>query len=216
MDSTSVTTSFEDEVEDILQRPLERLATARDVPRLVKRICVRYGDVEMPTGSTVVGLCRTLVQVLGDDSVAVQDSSDEGDVVRKLVQDSKNPRLRFVLSCLNQNIISPAVTRLKLGLGAHGVVTKDSGEWSIEVLIDGDKRVQVVHTRGESFLQQTNGGFAFRWRLAVTNVPGVHALTVIECDGSLSAVLAEVVDGTKAKPLLPPLQEYMKSGYFNW
>jgi hypothetical protein len=209
-------TSFVEEVEEILHRDLSKLATARDVPRLCKRICVRFATAEMPPAHDTLSLCRTLVQVL-EDKVEVVDMPEAGDIVRRLMQGATTEQLRFVLHALNQNIIAPAAVRLKFGLGALGLATKDSGEWNINVDVSLDrKRIQVVHTRGELFLNDSKP--AFRWRLAVTNVAGMHALTILQADESLRHVLQGVVSATTCPPTgsLPPLEDYLKDGYFTW
>ncbi len=116
------------EVDEILARDVRKLATARDVPRLARHLVLlgRRG-VAAFEGGGVLELLRTLRQLAGSAGPEVAECPEESDTVRAYLGQLVGPERAvelFVMRCVNQNIIAPAVLRLKYDLSKAGFATK--------------------------------------------------------------------------------------------
>lgn len=98
-------TTLQDDVDDILARPLARLATARDIPRLYGRVRLTVGGVARPLCSSAHELLRELARVFGEPDTVVVELADQEEMVRVLGRTCTKESTRFVLKTINQNII---------------------------------------------------------------------------------------------------------------
>jgi hypothetical protein len=120
------------EVDEILARDIRKLATARDVPRLARHVVLQSGGgaAAFERGE-VLELLRTLRQLAGSAGPEVTECTEESDTVRaylaQLVEPERAVEL-FVMHCVNQNVIAPAILRLKYDLSRAGYATKGDGQ----------------------------------------------------------------------------------------
>jgi hypothetical protein len=116
------------EVDEILARDVKKLATARDVPRLARHLVLQSGNGATAfEGGGVLELLRTLRQLAGSAGPEVAECPEEGDTVRAYLAQLTGPERAvelFVMRCVNQNVIAPAVLRLKYDLSKAGFATK--------------------------------------------------------------------------------------------
>jgi hypothetical protein len=218
-----------DEIDEILGRDIKKLATARDVPRLVKHLSLwnaegtclfdggRAGGV-LEFLSILHGACNNY----SDAKTAPQHASDQSDIVRHYVVSLKqNSVPLFVLHCSNQNVIAPAVLRLKYESSRSGFQTKD-GDWKIVVeLKEGQQPgATVTHIREE---MDVKGSFRFSWKL---EVGAKHKLSIVSVDVLRAdfdpTLLRQVLDKCVESAMrnsnslqLPDVSSYTSS-YFNW
>lgn len=222
------TGSMREEIEEILGRAPRRLATARDLPRLARHVVVHSKGATLCEGGPVLPLLRVLHTAVTDAQkreehheklleLLVSSSEDEGEQIRKYL-DAAPLRARFVLQCLNQNIIAPAVLRLKYHLAHAGYQSKDGSVWNILVSLDSTDAV--THTRDELDIK---GRFRVAWQLQITSQHNVH-LSIVDVE-----VLDNSFDVAPLKELLQKVVEFASSGeiqlpdpaeynaaYFNW
>lgn len=150
-----------DEVLEILGRNLKKLATARDLPRLVGHITLEDNGDRVFVGSNggVLQFLTELHQRCGGDPGASPKSvPDQSDIVRNYIDSGlRLPVVMFVLHCTNQNIIAPALVRMKHEMARNGYQTKDGGIWRIGICLNG-KETTVTHVRDEV---DVRGAFSF-------------------------------------------------------
>jgi hypothetical protein len=208
-----------EELDDILlHRPLHSLATARDLPRLLRNITLQMRGTTVFDGSgggTVLEMCRTLNQICGSKHV-VEEKKDTKAMILEYGQ-SMGPLTAdaFVYRCLNQNIIASPVIRIKYALQENGLSTKDD-YWRILVNVVGEE-VEVTHTKQE---KDTGGKFEFVWKLVVRR-GGQHELCLEsmskETPDNVRQVLEQCVAKANRRDFvieLPNVKTYMDPNYF--
>lgn len=218
---TTTDVSMLGELADIIARPFHTLATARDLPRLVKHIRLLADDEELFADGSVEEFVRALNDACGKlGQVPESLNEGEGDFVRNYVESLSETQGReaFVMKVVNQNIIAPAVLRLKTALVAIKSGTKD-GSWLIEVHLSADGNARVTHLRSET---HPKGLFEYVWELTLNYKGAPHSLEVIKVTGD-GARPEEVLREAARKANLPldvielPLaSEYFAPSYFNW
>lgn len=219
------------ELDEILARDVKRLATARDLPRLVRHVrCLGPGDTLLfdgAEGGGVLELLRTLRQVAGAAGAEVADAGDESETARRYMATLTGPERAlelFVMHSVNQNIIAPAILRLKYELARTGCTSKD-GEWQIAIRVDGDKTA-VTHRRGE--IESKSGSFCVTWELTLVMRPARHLLSLVSIESlkpgadssalraTLEAAIRAAIAPPSASIQLPEVREYLSASYFNW
>ena len=210
---------FRDEIDEILKRDIKTLATARDVPRLYKRIKIYYENhivYDGEKGESCLSFLRTVKDVCKEEVDVIEEEND-GDTIRTFAQSLKTgSKALFILKCTNQNIIAPCILRMKWAFSRVGEATKDSGYWVIEVSVRA-AQIQISHIRKEE--DANNGNFTYTWKLTI-NQNDTHVLKIEDVetnDENLREKLKKILEDCASNSVsMPGVEEYKNPKYFNW
>ena len=189
------------ELDDIIGRPFPTLATARDLPRLVKNCRLTVDGATVPTES-VRDLVVAVHAACGAASRLPEGEERDDDFIRAHVaklDPTHHRREMFIFKTLNQNvstlrlgqtraspffffsflfslffcvqIIAPAVLRLKYALANARHGTKD-GEWHINVFVETESELS---TRVVHTRCESRAPFEYEWSLTL-RLDGMHEL----------------------------------------
>ncbi len=228
-----------DEVCEILSRDNRKLATARDLPRLVQRTRLLSSDAAAcplfegakcggtsttaSGGGGVLEFLSALHRHCGEEGEQEpRPAAEAADTVRAYIATLQRQSVaQFVLHCTNQNVIAPAILRIKHGVMQTRIQTKDGPNWRIVVVLNGDKTT-VTHTRDELDVE---GRFSFEWELEVSkshaklSLLSVESISksfdVTELRNVLLRVVAKANEKSDGLIHLPSPAEY-NAAYFNW
>jgi len=206
-------------VKRIMARSIDALPVYTDLPRLAHRVVLHDHDTDVllapPKSSSGLGWHRSLSWLVIELARRLETpehasvieaachsaaSADASEWTERLFQKlGANSRTASVLKSINQSVIMPVATELKMTFfNSTGQLTKDvASERGWEIVVDAQaarQHILVSHVRTE---QSIAGDFEFRWRLKLdfdcseSNKATLHDVTLKVCEVSVHQNMAQ-------------------------
>eukprot|EP01119_Soliformovum_irregulare_P017793 TRINITY_DN533_c1_g1_i2.p1 TRINITY_DN533_c1_g1~~TRINITY_DN533_c1_g1_i2.p1 ORF type:complete len:1130 (-),score=412.15 TRINITY_DN533_c1_g1_i2:54-3443(-) len=142
----------------------EKRRSNRDgIGELIKQIMCQISDVfeEKEQSALIRSEFSKFVSGAGDTSRQLSK------FLEHVLKD--NSKMSKVLKAINQSIIATPFIRLKVIFPTHLPFEDKAGSWTIEIVIEPQRCVKVIHRKaGSSKEGPPQGGFEFQWELTMT------------------------------------------------